>query len=329
MDNVTHSLTGLMMSRALWGRGARGTALMMVLAANAPDLDVVGWFGGSLSYLQMHRGYTHSLLCAPLVAAVPLLLVRLFAGTQITQARYLACLGGVLSHLLMDWTNVYGVRMLLPFSSRWLHLDITDIVDPWIWLILLVAVAAPALSGMVGSEISSRRVKAPVRGWAKAALILLVLFEAGRWVAHARAVGILESHRFTGMPPTITAALPGRFAPWNWRGIVISPGQVYEVPVDLLDDFDPGAGQSYYPVDYLPEVSLARQTQPFRVFEGFNQLPFWRVTKVLDMNRVELIDLRFGTPQTPGFEAVAEIDANEAIRESRFGFGPPPITPRP
>ena len=50
-------------------------------------------------------------------------------------------------------TNVYGVRLLLPFSSRWLHLDMTEIIDPWILLIFVLAVAAPALSGLVTSEI--------------------------------------------------------------------------------------------------------------------------------------------------------------------------------
>ena len=48
----------------------------------------------------------------------------------------------MLSHLALDWTNVYGIRLLLPFSGRFLHLDMTDVVDPWILLLLLLAVAA-------------------------------------------------------------------------------------------------------------------------------------------------------------------------------------------
>jgi inner membrane protein len=50
---------------------------------------------------------------------------------------YLCSLLCVLGHLLLDWTNIYGMRMLLPFSSRWLRLDITDVIDPWILTLLL------------------------------------------------------------------------------------------------------------------------------------------------------------------------------------------------
>ena len=48
---------------------------------------------------------------------------------------WIAYLGG-LGHTFMDFTNNYGVRPLLPFSSRWFYGDIIFVVDPWIWLIL-------------------------------------------------------------------------------------------------------------------------------------------------------------------------------------------------
>jgi hypothetical protein len=40
----------------------------------------------------------------------------------------------------MDFTNVYGVRPLRPFSSQWFYGDLAFVVDPWIWLILGSAV---------------------------------------------------------------------------------------------------------------------------------------------------------------------------------------------
>ncbi len=64
---------------------------------------------------------------------------------------------GVASHLALDWTNVYGIRLLLPFSARWLRLDITSVVDPWIWTGLLLSVIAPALARLVGGEIGDLR----------------------------------------------------------------------------------------------------------------------------------------------------------------------------
>src|ERR1700735_4751764 len=145
MDNVTHSLVGLMMSRVPVKRPERA-ALMMIIAANLPDIDVVRGLGGALSYLAWRRSYTHVLAFAPLMALVPLLVVWRFSFRG-----YVFSLAGVLSHLLLDSTNVYGIRMLLPFSHRWLRLDQTDVVDPWILAILLLAVAAPALARPGGS----------------------------------------------------------------------------------------------------------------------------------------------------------------------------------
>src|SRR5512135_3523059 len=121
MDNITHTLVGLMLSRAGLGRGEarseKGATLMIMLAANSPDMDTYDFLTDPLAYLQVHRGYTHALPFAPLVALVPLLLVKAFTRTRFTLATlatYAGCLIAVLSHLLLDWTNVYGVRLMLP-----------------------------------------------------------------------------------------------------------------------------------------------------------------------------------------------------------------------
>ena len=50
MENLTHTLVGLMLARVgLEKSTPRGTAMMM-LAANAPDIDAVFWFGGMQKY---------------------------------------------------------------------------------------------------------------------------------------------------------------------------------------------------------------------------------------------------------------------------------------
>ena len=72
------------------------------------------------------------------------------------KAAYVLSLIGVASHLLLDWTNAYGVRFLLPFSSRWFHLDLNNIVDLWIWGVLAVACIGPLLGRLVSSEIGAR-----------------------------------------------------------------------------------------------------------------------------------------------------------------------------
>jgi inner membrane protein len=311
MDNVTHSLVGLMLGRA-WGR----PTMMMVVAANLPDVDIISWAGGPLTYIEYHRGITHSLLALPLMALIPMLLFR----TRSWQS-YAACLVGVLSHLLLDWTNTYGVRMLLPFSGRWLHLDTVAVVDPWIWLAFLLAVAAPALAGLVSSEIGAKKSSGAKQGWAWVALAFLLVYEGGRFAAHQRVLAVMGARLYNGKQANRLSAIPNRWTPFQWRGVAEGDGYVVDVPVDLNTEFDPSDGR----IDYTsPPNEAALKTRPFEVFSRFNQLPFWKAEKVADgATEVQLIDLRFGTPERPGFAARAIVDSAGVVTESKFGFGLP------
>jgi len=97
MDNITHSLTGLMMARAgLAPKGERGVTLLLLLAVNAPDIDVVLGIPGTLSSLEFHRGYTHALALAPLMAILPVLLAHWIQAAAFTWRNYAVSLIGVL-----------------------------------------------------------------------------------------------------------------------------------------------------------------------------------------------------------------------------------------
>ena len=64
MDPITQSLTGLVLSRAGLNRLAPyGTAIALI-AANAPDLDVVTAPWGIVTYLHYHRHITHATVTA-------------------------------------------------------------------------------------------------------------------------------------------------------------------------------------------------------------------------------------------------------------------------
>src|SRR5436853_2726722 len=119
MDNLTHTAVGLFLSRAGLGRWTPLATPILLLAANAPDIDIVSTAGGSLNYLHYHRHLTHSLLAMPLMALLPVLLVRLIARKPVHWlGAWAAATIAVASHLLLDFTNSYGIRLLLPFSSK-------------------------------------------------------------------------------------------------------------------------------------------------------------------------------------------------------------------
>ncbi|MDQ6652442.1 MAG: metal-dependent hydrolase [Acidobacteriota bacterium] len=148
MDNLTHSLVGLVASKAGLERLSPGTTTLCVLAANAPDADILALvFGGRWAFLHHHRGITHSLLgTLALALALPcifylgdILRVRIRGrrspGLKL-RGLIVASLVVTATHPVMDWANNYGVRFLLPWNSKWFYGDFVFIVDPFIWLVL-------------------------------------------------------------------------------------------------------------------------------------------------------------------------------------------------
>ncbi|MGH9662682.1 MAG: metal-dependent hydrolase, partial [Bryobacteraceae bacterium] len=224
MDNLTHTLTALALSRAGLDRLTPHAAWILVVAANAPDIDVAAGLAGSIEYLRYHRGYTHALAVAPLLAVAPVALVRAVARRPIPWLRAtLVSLAGILSHLLLDWTNTYGIRLLLPFSGDWLRLDLLNVIDVWTWAALALAVIGPAMSRLVGSEIGEAR-GTTGRGAARAALAFLFLWTGARAVLHERAAAVLDARLYQGAPPRRVFAFPTPLDPLRWTGVVEGDG---------------------------------------------------------------------------------------------------------
>jgi inner membrane protein len=327
MDNLTHTAVGLFLSRAGLNRWTpRATAILLV-AANIPDVDIASAIGGPLSYLHYHRHWTHSLLAMPLMALAAVALVRVVFRTPLRWVgAFAAALIGVASHILLDLTNTYGVRILLPFSSQWFHLDIAGFPDPWTWSILLLGILGPFLSRLVGSEITSggeRRPRYYGRGGAIFALCVLALYDGGRGVLHARAINTLEARLYQGVEPLRVAACPIATSPLRWNGIVETAGFYALAPVDLLQDFDPAHSHILDKPDPSPALDAARATPAFQGFLRFSQFPAWRVwpdEKLENGTVVEAIDLRFGSTASPGFFARARLDSGGRVIESSFHF---------
>jgi inner membrane protein len=327
LDNLTHSLVGLFLARAGFKHTTpRGTAIMMV-AANAPDFDVVSWFGGSAVYIHLHRNITHSLIAVPFMALLAVAIVR-WAGRREVRwlPAFLIAMIAVASHLILDLTNVYGVRLLLPFSGRWFHWDLTQVIDLAIWAVLLLGVAAPAFARLVGSEIGEKK-RAPGGGWAVVALLLLTAYDYGRSIFHDHAVALMDSRVYNGLSPRRTGAFP-EANPLVWDGIAELSNAYVKVPIDLRANFHPESGETFYKAERSLAIQLALETDPFQKFLEFVQYPIWVSEPAPDMERatrVRLIDLRFGTPAAPGFEAIATITDRDQVADSNFTFG----TPRP
>jgi len=328
MDTLTHTATGLFLSRAGLKHWSPLATPIILLAANAPDIDIVALAGGSLHYLHYHRHLTHSLTAMPVMALLPVLVVRLAARKPVAWlGAFAAAVLAVASHLLLDLTNVYGVRLLLPFSGRWFRLDLTNIFDLWIWAVLLLAVAGPFIGRLVGSEIASTsaRPRAHGRGFACFALAFLLLYNCARGALHARAAAELDARVYQGAEPLRVLAAPNGVAPWRWRGVVETRDFYAVADVNLAGEFDPTRAVIFHKPEAGPALEAARRTAAFQELMRFAQFPLWRVLPVAepqDASQVELMDLRFGTPPASAFVATAVVDARGQVLDTGFSFAP-------
>jgi inner membrane protein len=316
MDNLTHTLIGLSLSRAGLNRYyARATSLLLV-AANAPDFDVVTAVRGGFFYFTCHRGYTHSLAGAPVLAlAVALVFCALDRSLRKLPAAFALALAGVGSHLLLDWTNAYGVRFLLPFSAQWFSLDLVTLIDVWIWTALILATVAPLVGRLVSSELGAR--SGTGRGWAVFALLFVPLFDAGRAVLHQRAVTTLESRDYDGTAPLKAGAFPTPANPFEWIGVVETGQAVHRYRFNLLGAFDPDAGAIFQKPEASPALDAAARTAQFRAFLGFSKYPLWSaipLTVPESATKVTVRDMRFG------FSIETVVDAANRPGEVKFSF---------
>lgn len=327
MDNLTHTAVGLFLGRIGLGRWSPRAMPILLIAANIPDIDVVSAAGGAQNYLTYHRHLTHSLILMPVMALATVAVVRL-AGRKpvLWRGAFCAALIAVASHLALDWTNIYGIRLLLPLSSQWLRADTTSVLDPWIWAVLALGLAGPFLARLVGSEISSGSAteRNHGRGFAWFALLVVLLYDCGRGILHARAVASLETRMYEGTVPLRVAAMPDALNPLKWRGIVETPGAYVIQDINMAADPVIPRATVFHKPEAEPAMEAARRTAAFRNFLGFSQYPLWRVTPypaVENGKLVEAFDLRFGTPLAPGFLARAVLDARLQVVESSFQFG--------
>ena len=333
MDNLTHSLAALMMSRAGLNRWCPRATALVILGANVPDADFVSRLAGQFAVLEWHRGPTHSILFSPLVALIPLALVWPFARRNMPIFRsFVVAWIGVLSHSLIDWTNMYGVTLFSPVSREWYALSINSFADIWIWAVLILAACWMVLSRLVTSEIGAAG--ASGRAVAIAALLTIVAYDFGRYTLRERARNVLDSRIYSGEEPQRVDALPTIGNPFRWQGLVETRSACYLFDIDLLErHFNPDSGRALYKPEFSPAIQSASEAKAFRTFLWWAKFPFWRTVPgdaeaAQGTTQVQVMDLRFGLPGEDAFVATAIVDSQNRVLRSWFQYGPPDTPPR-
>jgi len=338
LEPITHFLTGACMARAGLNRRTALATATITLAAEAPDLDVLGEFKGPVFGFAHHRGFTHSFLGIVLVAAVVvgfIYLIWRLRGRPVRKDMLpprwgllfaFACLAG-LSHILLDFTNNYGVRPFWPLYERWYSWDIVFIVDPIIFILLVGGLLMPVIFNLVAEEIGPRR-KAPYgRLGATLALLGIIAYWGVRDFEHRLAVHALEAQQYSGANPIRVSAYPFWWSPFSWNGVVETERFFAVVRVDSLrPEVDP---QGDMDIRYKPEetaVTLAaKKSYLGRVYLDWAKYPITE-TEPLEFGErgyvVRFNDLRFDYPDRRGGNVLAasvSLDRNLRVTAESFG----------
>ena len=340
MEPITHFLFGATLSRAGLNRKTALATATMTLAAEAPDLDILGrLFGSSVFGFAHHRGFTHSFLGLPLVAAVVVGFIYLIWRLRGRRTRdpnlsprwgllfAYAYLAG-LSHILLDFTNNYGVRPFWPFSERWYSWDIVFIVEPVLLVILILGLILPSLFSLINEEIGARQKGPKGRFAATVALLGVVTCWGFRDYEHRRAVSMLASQTYQGVEPLRVSAYPYMLNPFQWYGVAETPAAFAMMNVNsLTPEVDPeGRMQIRYKPEETPVTLAAKNSYLGRVYLDWAQYPVTETEHVNDgpiAYVVRFRDLRYAYPGQSAratLGGMVFLDRNLQVVEERFGM---------
>jgi inner membrane protein len=355
MEPVTHFMTGACLARAGFNRKAAYATLAMTLAAEAPDLDTLWSIKGPLASFQHHRGITHTFLGLPFEGLVVVGVVWLIHRWRVRRAQarpaplppsdptadlpiphpltiapvrwpllYLFVLIALLSHIFLDWTNNYGVRPFFPFNPRWYAGSFVFIFEPLLFAALLLGLVAPALFGLINSEIGARRPGFRGRGWAIFALVSILGIWMFRFTEHDKAVRIASEAQYQyGLnpesPPEIlrVTASPYPINPFRWHVVVETPdfyqlGTVDTIVEGRIAHVDTNAAEDIF---YKPPTTLftlvAKRTWLGEIYLDWSSWPL--VTDVGHVASFSRDTLITPTATPPGTTAVT-------FRDLRFMY---------
>jgi inner membrane protein len=306
MEPVTHFLTGAAIGRAAFNRRTAYATLVCTLAAEAADLDVLWGFAGPVEQLKHHRGITHTFPGAPFVALAAVgfiwLLDRFWFAPRARRKHrpppqkihygwlFLAALTAALSHILLDFTNSYGVRPFFPFSPRWYSADLVFIAEPLLWIAFFIAFTVPAILNLTDREILGRPI---ARYHGRLSATLALLFMAALWtlrfVEHAAAINRFNSTQVAAEPVLRAAVLPYPINPFRWHAICETEHGFQTAEVDLRTGSivtDQEFNVIPKPAE-TPALKAARQSALGRVYLDWGR---WAITRDLGPEPIPYLD---------------------------------------
>jgi inner membrane protein len=189
--------------------------------------------------------------------------MRKRASTIRLRGLLVASLIAAATHPLMDWTNNYGVRPLLPWSGQWFYGDLVYIIDPYIWLMLGAAMFLLTSKGRLrifawaalAAITTTLIILASIRGADASALrFLRVIWIAGIIaVVIVRATGLYQRLNHRAALAVLALVL------MYWGGLAIAHRVAYSAALAKANQLANSRGESIVKVASMPIAAT-----PFR-----------------------------------------------------------------
>ena len=334
MDTITQGLLGAATAqlgfRQKIGRDATWVA---AAAAIVPDLDIfiapllslTGAELDDMARLRIHRGWSHSLFVAPLLA---LPIAALWWRARRGYARRLAGAGerakpppfwllylcvfvAVFTHPLLDWCTSYGTRLLEPLTDTRYAIDAAPIIDFIYTPLLLVTLLACWAARKIARGRAPRATL--VIGWA-GVLLSVGYLAAGRLLhdrAADRAAALVASK---GEKVLRADAYPAIGTIFLWRAVVQTDQAWHAVRVHHFTERPPQQWRAARAARTAPNewVRRARRLEEYQTYRWFtNDRIRVEYEAINGVHVVRFHDMRY-SPRLDGIESlwplVAEFD---------------------
>jgi membrane-bound metal-dependent hydrolase YbcI (DUF457 family) len=263
LDNLTHTLIGIGLARAgLSKRFGAGTTVVLAVASNLPDLDVVCVFGGPLAFLS-RRTVTHCLLGMVVLAVLGTFAFRRYYPNLSWPVAFGLTALGIIGHVFCDLWNAYGVILLWPFDWHRFSLNWVYIIDLCIWGILIACLIA----GRIWRKQS-------LRIWQVGLCLLAIYIGVCAWCS-AETVKLVREQAPAKAP---VYAYPEPLGPQRFRAVACvgnNYNHYFVFPLshkaELLDHV--------IATENTPVVDAVRQTEPATRLDWFFSTPVWRESR--------------------------------------------------
>ena len=336
MNAVTHVLAGACIARTGLNRKTTLATLTVILAAEAPDLDVLARLGGPVPGFVHDRGFTHSFVGVALVSAAVVCFIYLIWRSGCRKDLHatprwwlLFCLSYLagLSHILLDFTDNYGVRPFWPFSERWYSWDIVYLADPVITLLLLGGLLLSVLAFLMNEEVGRPSKTPRGRLGASMALIGVVAVWGIRDLEHRRALHTLNARQYEGAGPVHACAFPLWWNPYLWTGMVETARSIKAMRVDSRSqNVDPQVEEQVrYKYEETPVTLAAKSSSLGRAYMNWARFPITETEPLESGGRgyiVRFKDLRFelaGRREDYSPWAVVRLSRDLSVADMSFG----------